>query len=49
VNGSKDNGITGDPRPSSRDLGKRVFDMKVEYGVAEIRKLTVTRATPAAR
>ena len=39
VLGDKDNGIVGDPRPSSAELGKRVFDMKVEYGVAEIRRL----------
>jgi creatinine amidohydrolase/Fe(II)-dependent formamide hydrolase-like protein len=37
--GNRKNGITGDPRPSSADLGKRVFDMKVDYGVAEIRRL----------
>jgi creatinine amidohydrolase/Fe(II)-dependent formamide hydrolase-like protein len=29
----------GDPRRSSAELGKRVFDMKVDYGVAEIRRL----------
>jgi creatinine amidohydrolase len=39
VTGSPDNGITGDPRPASPELGKRVFDMKVDYGVAEIRRL----------
>jgi creatinine amidohydrolase/Fe(II)-dependent formamide hydrolase-like protein len=39
ANGSPENGITGDPRRSSADLGKRVFDMKVDYGVAEIRRL----------
>lgn len=39
VTGSPDNGITGDPRRSSKELGKRVFDMKVDYGVAEIRRL----------
>ncbi len=39
VNGSPENGIVGDPRPASRELGKRVFDMKVEYGVKEIRRL----------
>lgn len=52
VAGNKENGITGDPRPSSAELGKRVFDMKVEYGVAEIRKLTaaaVPAKKPAAR
>ena len=39
VTGSPDNGIVGDPRRSSPELGKRVFDMKVDYGVAEIRRL----------
>jgi creatinine amidohydrolase len=37
--GSPDNGIVGDSRPSSPELGKRVFDMKVDYGVEEIRRL----------
>lgn len=37
--GNSENGITGDPRPASAELGKRVFDMKVDYGVAEIRRL----------
>jgi creatinine amidohydrolase/Fe(II)-dependent formamide hydrolase-like protein len=44
VTGSPDNGITGDPRRASAELGKRVFDMKVDYGVEEIRKLI--RAKP---
>jgi creatinine amidohydrolase/Fe(II)-dependent formamide hydrolase-like protein len=39
VTGSPDNGITGDPRPSTSELGKRVFDMKVDYGVEEIKRL----------
>jgi creatinine amidohydrolase/Fe(II)-dependent formamide hydrolase-like protein len=39
VAGSSENGITGDPRRSSPELGKRVFDMKVDYGVQEIRRL----------
>jgi len=39
VAGSPDNGITGDPRRASKELGKRVFDMKVDYGVAEIKRL----------
>jgi creatinine amidohydrolase/Fe(II)-dependent formamide hydrolase-like protein len=33
------NGITGDARRSTAELGKRIFDMKVEYGVAQIRRL----------
>jgi creatinine amidohydrolase len=43
VTGSPDNGITGDPRPSSAELGKRVFEMKVDYGVEEIRRLVGTK------
>jgi len=33
------NGITGDARPSTADLGKRMFDMKVEYAVRQIHNL----------
>jgi len=39
VNGTPENGIVGDPRRSSAELGKIVFDMKVDYGAAEIRRL----------
>jgi creatinine amidohydrolase len=33
------NGITGDARRSTVELGKKVFDMKVDYAVAQIHKL----------
>ena len=33
------NGIQGDARPSTVELGQRIFDMKVEYAVAQIRSL----------
>jgi creatinine amidohydrolase/Fe(II)-dependent formamide hydrolase-like protein len=33
------NGVTGDPRPSTPEIGKVFVDMKVKNGVAEIRKL----------
>ena len=33
------NGIQGDARPSTAELGKRIFDLKVEYAVAQIRSL----------
>jgi creatinine amidohydrolase/Fe(II)-dependent formamide hydrolase-like protein len=33
------NGITGDGRRSSAELGKRLFDMKVDYAVRQIRTL----------
>lgn len=33
------NGITGDARPSTPELGKRIFDMKVDYAVQQIHHL----------
>jgi creatinine amidohydrolase/Fe(II)-dependent formamide hydrolase-like protein len=33
------NGITGDARPSSAELGKREFDMKIDYAVRQIQAL----------
>jgi hypothetical protein len=33
------NGITGDGRKSSVELGKRLFDLKVAYAVTQIQKL----------
>jgi creatinine amidohydrolase/Fe(II)-dependent formamide hydrolase-like protein len=33
------NGITGDARPSTAALGKRAFDIKVDYAVNEIQRL----------
>jgi creatinine amidohydrolase/Fe(II)-dependent formamide hydrolase-like protein len=33
------NGISGDARRSTADIGKRVSDMKVEYAVRQIREL----------
>lgn len=33
-----DNGVIGDPRPSTPDIGKRLFDMRVAYSVEEIRR-----------
>lgn len=32
------NGIRGDARPSTPELGKMIFDMKVDYAVRQIRK-----------
>jgi creatinine amidohydrolase len=32
------NGITGDARPSTPELGKRIYDMKVDYAVAQMKK-----------
>ncbi len=36
------NGITGDARRSSPELGKKAFEMKVEYAVRQIRQLVGT-------
>src|SRR5262249_5994603 len=33
------NGITGDARRSTAELGKRLFDMKVDYAVKQIHEL----------
>jgi creatinine amidohydrolase len=39
VAGNVNNGITGDPRPSTPELGKLFFDMQVNDAVAEINRL----------
>ena len=36
---SVNNGITGDARPSTAALGKKIFDMKVDAAVAQIHRL----------
>jgi len=36
---SPHNGILGDARRSTAELGKRVFDMRVDYAVRQIRSL----------
>jgi creatinine amidohydrolase len=33
------NGVTGDPRPSTPEIGKRIYDMRVAYAVEEIQRL----------
>jgi len=33
------NGITGDARRSTAELGKKAFDQKVDYAVRQIREL----------
>jgi hypothetical protein len=40
------NGIIGDARRSSYDLGKRFVDLKIEYGVEQIQELLKAPATP---
>jgi creatinine amidohydrolase/Fe(II)-dependent formamide hydrolase-like protein len=39
------NGITGDARPSNPELGKRIFDMKVDYAVRQIKQLLPGNST----
>lgn len=36
---SHPNGISGDGRPSTKELGKKIFDMKVEYAVRQIQSM----------
>ena len=36
--GQPRNGVTGDGRASTAELGKRVFDMKIEYAVRQIQE-----------
>lgn len=36
----RNNGITGDGRKSSVEIGKKAFDMRVKYAVRQIRQLT---------
>jgi len=39
------NGITGDARPSTAELGKRIFDTKVDYAVRQIKQLLPGNST----
>jgi creatinine amidohydrolase len=41
--GDGKNGVQGDPRPSTPELGKRIFDMKVDYAVADIQRQIASR------
>jgi creatinine amidohydrolase len=43
------NGISGDARPSTVALGKRLFDMKVDYAVAQIHKLLGAKTAAGAQ
>lgn len=36
-------GITGNARPSTAELGKIFFDMKVDYAVRQIQKLLAVK------
>jgi creatinine amidohydrolase len=37
------NGISGDARPSTAAMGKRIFDMKVDYAVQQIQRLLAAK------
>jgi creatinine amidohydrolase/Fe(II)-dependent formamide hydrolase-like protein len=43
------NGITGDARRSSTELGKRMFEMKIDYAVRQIKQLLPASATTASQ
>jgi len=44
-----DNGITGDARRSTAELGKKFIDMKVDYAVRQISELLGSKSTNAAQ
>jgi creatinine amidohydrolase/Fe(II)-dependent formamide hydrolase-like protein len=46
--GQPSNGIRGDARPSTPELGKMIFDMKVDEAVKQIRGFENAAAAPAA-
>jgi creatinine amidohydrolase/Fe(II)-dependent formamide hydrolase-like protein len=46
--GEPSNGIRGDARPSTVELGKMIFDMKVDAAVKQIRAFQSAAAAPAA-
>ena len=37
------NGISGDARPSTKEMGKKIFEMKVDYAVRQIQSLVAQR------
>ncbi len=43
VAGNGSNGVSGDPRPSTPELGKQFFDLRVKYGVEAIRRMIGAR------
>jgi len=43
------NGVTGDPRPSTPEIGKLAVDIKVKDAVAEIRKLIAAKTGSVSR
>ena len=45
----QNNGITGDARRSSAELGEKFIDMKVDYAVRQINQLLAAKPAGAAR
>src|SRR6185436_5130115 len=43
------NGVTGDPRPSTKEIGKDLIDIIVDNGVNEITKMTAERRGKASQ
>ena len=43
------NGVTGDPRPSTKEIGKDLIDIIVNNGVNEITKMTAERRSTASK
>ena len=43
------NGLTGDPRPSTKEIGKVVFEIGVNNTIAEIKKQTAEKRGPGSR
>src|SRR5262249_45629075 len=41
------NGVTGDPRPSTPEIGKLAVEMKVDNAVAQIKQLIAAKTTGA--
>lgn len=47
--GGQNNGITGDARRSSAELGEKFVDMKVDYAVRQINQLLAAKPAGATR
>jgi creatinine amidohydrolase len=45
----KNNGITGDARRSSKELGERLFKMRVEYGTRQITRMLTSKEKSGSR
>jgi creatinine amidohydrolase len=45
----KNNGITGDARRSSKELGERLFKMRVEYGTRQINRMLTSKEKSGSR